>query len=380
MTMLRNYWLRNKDTVISVLILIPSVLAVGIFIYGFIGNTIYISMTDWGQKASMAENPVINFIGLQNYQQLFSNIIHMRFRQDLVNAFFYTVILLGGTIIIGLFLAILLDRKIEGETFFKTIFLYPMALSFIVSGTIWRWMFSPQGGLNVVPTWFGGKRIEFLWMSSRKSILEFNWQRVIQIAALIAALVLIVMFIMALKERIRNNSKITGLGIGAAVLLIYALIIHPFLPPILPYEEKHGYNLATLGISIAGIWQYAGYTMALYLAGLRSLPEAIRESAKIDGANEFTYYWKIAIPNMKPITLSAFIILTHISLKMFDLIYAMSGADNANTGHPSLNMYLTTFRANNISKGAAIAVVLFILAAFFIIPYMIHTYKERKEQ
>lgn len=117
--------------------------------------------------------------------------------------------------------------------------------------------------------------------------------------------------------------------------------------------------------------------MALYLAGLRALPVSIRESSQLDGAGEFLYYWKIAIPNLKPITLSAVIILAHISLKLFDLIYAMAGADNANTGHPSINMYLTTFRANNFAVGATMAVLLFVLAAVFIIPYLVHTHRER---
>jgi hypothetical protein len=68
---------------------------------------------------------------------------------------------------------------------------------------------------------------------------------------------------------------------------------------------------------------------------------------------------------LKPITISAVIILSHISLKMFDLIFAMTGPDNGETGHPALNMYLTTFRANDFAKGAAIAIVLFIVAATF---------------
>jgi glucose/mannose transport system permease protein len=64
---------------------------------------------------------------------------------------------------------------------------------------------------------------------------------------------------------------------------------------------------------------------------------------------------------------------------MFDLIYAMAGADNANTGHPSVNMYLTTFRANQFAMGAAIAVILFIMAALFVIPYLMHSHKQRRQ-
>ena len=62
---------------------------------------------------------------------------------------------------------------------------------------------------------------------------------------------------------------------------------------------------------------------------------------------------------------------------MFDLIFAMTGPDNAETGHPALSMYLTTFRANDFAKGAAIAIVLFVVAATFIIPYLISSYRQR---
>jgi glucose/mannose transport system permease protein len=70
--------------------------------------------------------------------------------------------------------------------------------------------------------------------------------------------------------------------------------------------------------------------------------------------------------------------LSHISLKLFALIFAMAGADNAATGHPSVLMYLVTFRANNFASGAAIAVVLFLLAALFIIPYLIQSHRQRR--
>jgi glucose/mannose transport system permease protein len=97
----------------------------------------------------------------------------------------------------------------------------------------------------------------------------------------------------------------------------------------------------------------------------------------LDGASNVKYYHHVALPLLKPITISAVIILSHISLKMFDLIFAMTGPDNGATGHPALSMYLTTFRANDFAKGAAIAIVLFIVATTFIIPYLINSYRQK---
>ncbi|MCZ7665972.1 MAG: sugar ABC transporter permease [Chloroflexi bacterium] len=78
-------------------------------------------------------------------------------------------------------------------------------------------------------------------------------------------------------------------------------------------------------IAIPAIWQMSGYTMALYLGGLRAIPESLREAARVDGASEITIYRKIVMPLLWPVTLSAVIILGHISLKVFDLIIAVAG-------------------------------------------------------
>ena len=126
----------KKNTIYSLIVLLPSIILLLIFVYGFIGNSFYVSLTDWGTVAALRENPVKNFIGLENYRQLFTGAINERFRQDLVNAIFYSLFLVAGTLAVGLFLAILLDKGPKGEHVLRTIFLFPMALSFIVTGTI----------------------------------------------------------------------------------------------------------------------------------------------------------------------------------------------------------------------------------------------------
>jgi glucose/mannose transport system permease protein len=364
----------KRDQIVAFLTLFPSIVLIAIFVYGFIANTFYISMTDW---EGLAEHPVRNFVGLKNYVNLFSGFLDARFRQDLVNAIFYSIFLLGGALGMGLFMAILLDRKPKGENVFRTIFLYPLSLSFIVTGTIWRWLLAPQGGINVLPTFVGLPKIDFRWTSSKQTVLSFNWQYLPQLLLLLAGLVLIITGLLAFRQQRKTRSPWVFLAPGLALALI-GLFGRPFFPPILMMEEMHGFNLATLGIIFAAIWQYSGYTMALYLAGLQSVSQDLAEAARLDGATEWQYYLHIAIPLLKPITISAVIILSHISLKMFDLIFAMTGPDNAAAGHPSLLVYTRTFRANQFAEGAAIAVVLFLLAATFIIPYMLSSYRERR--
>jgi len=367
--------MRNQDRIKAILTLLPSIILIGIFVYGFIGNTFWLSLTDWGGVGALAVNPVRNFAGFANYIDLFTGFLGGGFRQDLVNAVFYSVMLLVGAIGIGMFIAILLDNKPKGEAFFRTVFLFPMSLSFIVSGTIWRWMLSPQGGVNILPEYIGLEPLTFRWLSSTGSILEFNWQNLFQIGLYLISAVLL---IIGLRILSRKPGQAMIWLIGGIGLSLFAWLGGEILPKALFMEEIHGFNQATFGIILATIWQYSGYTMALYLAGFTGISQDLRDAAMLDGASTTSYYRHIALPMVKPITISAVIILSHISLKMFDLIFSMTGPDNGQTGHPALNMYLTTFRANDFARGAAIAIILFLIAATFIIPYLVSSYRQRR--
>jgi glucose/mannose transport system permease protein len=139
----------------------------------------------------------------------------------------------------------------------------------------------------------------------------------------------------------------------------------------LPRAELHGFNLALVAVVIAAGWQMSGYTMAMYLAGLRGIPEEMREAARVDGANEFGVYRHVVFPLLAPITLSAIIILGHISLKIFDLVYTLGGGDNLFIDMPGINMFFTTFRAQQFGLGAAIAMVMLIMVAVVIVPYLV---------
>ena len=368
----------TRDRIIAFAVLLPSLILIAVFVYGFIGQTVYISFTDWGRGAALALHPQMNLIGFDNYKELFTSFLHGRFRQDLINAFFYTLSLVLGSLSLGLFLAILLDREPRGEGIFRTIFLYPMSLSFVVTGTIWRWLLAPGGGINVLPTFVGLPAGHFRWTSSRGQILTFDWQSIPEITAIVVALVLLVLTIRTWRKG--KHKRAFAVAAPALILVLWALFGGRMVPQMLPIPEKHGFNLATIGVSLAAIWQFSGYTMALYLAGLRGIPVGLHEAARLDGASDIQYYMRVAFPILKPITLSAVIILAHISLKMFALIFAMAGPDNASTCHPAVLMYLTTFRGNKFALGAAIAVILFLLVALFIIPYLVNSYREQRRR
>ena len=123
---------RNRlQELLPKIVLAPSFVVIVLFVYGFIVYTAYLSMTD----SKML--PSYNFVGLANYSKLWALPHWWRAITNLaIFASLYIVI----CSVLGLALAILLDQKIRGEGLLRPIYLYPMALSFIVTGTAWKWL------------------------------------------------------------------------------------------------------------------------------------------------------------------------------------------------------------------------------------------------
>jgi glucose/mannose transport system permease protein len=131
-------------------------------------------------------------------------------------------------------------------------------------------------------------------------------------------------------------------------------------------------------VALAAIWQMSGYTMALYLGGLRSVPDELREAARVDGASELQIYQRIILPMLWPVTLSAVIILGHISLKVFDLIVAVAGKQLP-LDVPAIYMWQTTFDGLFYGRGASIGILLLISVAVLIIPYLYYSLRSGSE-
>lgn len=354
-----------RDRHLAILVLLPSLVLVGIFVYVFIGWTFYTSTTD-ATLVTMFTGEVEG-IGAKNYNDLFYGVLNRRFRTDMVNTVFFTGLFITACLSMGLGLAVLLDQKVKGEGIFRTIFLFPMALSFVVTGVIWKWLFNPNSGLNALPTMIGLPPLRFRWFLSEERALLFNWQ---DVPNYLTIAVLGVCFFLAMRAWAKHKTQ-TGALLAAVALLLMGLVVFNVPNETLQFRnEQYGFNLALIAVVVAAAWQMSGYTMAMYLAGLRGISEDLREAARVDGASEWGVYRYIILPLLSPITLSAMIILGHISLKIFDLVYTMGGETNLFIDMPSINMYLTSFRAGKTGLGAAIAIVMLILVALVIVPYL----------
>ena len=325
----------TRDRVVSLLLIAPSVLAVAVFVYGFIAFTGFSSLTKWDSLT-----PDFTLVGLRNYQKLFSI---DRFLCDLRNTVSFTLLFLVACIGMGFLLAVLLDQRIKGEGLFRSIFLFPMAISFIVTGVVWRWLLNP-GTLQT-----GSSGVNLLFEKAGLGFLRWGW--------------FTDPTIWYIRPETGLGTILTRIGLGGLT------------------SSYAGLSLAVISVVLAATWQMSGYTMALYFAGLRGIPEELREAARVDGATEFQVYYHIILPLLRPITLSAAIVLAHISLKIFDLVVSMTGPGPAfATDVPAYFMWDTTFRGNNFAQGAAIATILLIGVAVLIVPYLVHTTRAEASQ
>ena len=138
-------------------------------------------------------------------------------------------------------------------------------------------------------------------------------------------------------------------------------------------------DMAIYTIVIAAVWQSSGFVMAMFLAGLRGIDNEILKAAQIDGASAWQLYRRIVIPMLRPAFLSAFVILSHLAIKSYDLVKAMTdGGPGRATEMPATFMYSYTFTRNEMGVGAASAVIMLMTIAAIMIPYLYAELREKR--
>jgi glucose/mannose transport system permease protein len=200
------------------IVLAPTFVITLFFVYGFILWTTYLSFT----KSRFM--PVTTLDGLRPYQRLWAN---PNWWTALENLAIFSVLYIGLATLIGLLLAILLDQKIRGEGILRTIYLYPMALSFIVTGTAWKWLLNPGIGIEkVVRDWgFTGFTLDWIVQPSTAIycvVLAAIWQ---------SSGFVMAMFLAGLRGVDNEIVKAAQID-GASTFQIYRRIIIPLMRPV----------------------------------------------------------------------------------------------------------------------------------------------------
>jgi glucose/mannose transport system permease protein len=293
----RSVWRRllDRDVVQSAPFWLPPFLLMGFFVYAAIGWNFLISLTDYAGFGTI-DYSVLN---VANYRAMLTD-------PGMWAATRNTFALLVGftlvCLVIGLLLAILLDREVRFDRTFRTIYLLPMSLSFIVTAQFWMWMYNYNFGIV--------------------------------------------------------NQALGVFGLG-------------------PYSWLGDPNLVLGSVIFALVWQFSGYTMVVYLAALRAIPDDQYEAARVDGASTARLYWRVIIPQLKPAMVSASVVLVLFALKAFDFLYAIwgyrprRGADILAT-----KMVREAFNKQEWAYASAIAILLFVLSLSVIAPYLYQQYRQ----
>ena len=285
-----------RQTWLPKLVVAPSFVPGLAFVYGLMAWNGYLSVS------ASRLLPNYEFVGFEQYLRLWDS---ERFRVALSNMAIFGSLFIGGAMAIGLLLAVLLDQKIRAEGVLRTIYLYPMALSFIVTGTAWKWILNPGLGLEATMRRWGWESFSFDWLVDPDKA-------------------------------------------------IYCIVI-------------------------AGVWQSAGFVMALFLAGLRGIDDSIIKAAQIDGASLPRIYWRIVLPSLRPVVFSTLMIVSHLAIKSFDLVMALTaGGPGFSTDLPATFMYAMAFSRGQIGQGAAAATVMLATIAAIVVPYLYSELRVKK--
>ncbi|MEP5630716.1 MAG: sugar ABC transporter permease [Tateyamaria sp.] len=287
---------RLFKNVMAKLASIPMILTALVVFVGGTGWTVVYSFT--GSRMLPRER----WVGFDQYERLWDS---DRWIISIKNLGIYGFFCMILTLVLGFALAACLDRKIRFESAFRTIFLYPFALSFVVTGLAWQWILNPDFGVQSVVRGWGFETFEFNPLNDPDTVL--------------------------------------------------------------------------LGLLIAGLWQGTGLIMCIMLAGLRGIDEDIWKAARVDGIGTIKTYVVVIIPMMRPVFVTALVLIASSIIKLYDLVVAMTGGGPGLASEvPAKYVIEFMFRAQNLGQGFAASTMMLCSVVIILIPWAFLEFGGRK--
>jgi glucose/mannose transport system permease protein len=257
----------------------------------------YVGTMAWTMQISFTASkllPVDVYVGFEQYRRLFES---SRWIVSLQNILVFGTLFVVICLVIGFLLAVCLDQKVRFENTFRTIFLYPYAMSFIVTGLIWQWLMNPELGIQKTARNLGWESFTFDWAV--------------------------------------NTS-----------MAVYALVI-------------------------AAVWQASGLVMALMLAGLRGVDTELWKATKVDGIPTWRVYLSIVLPLLRPMVVTAVVLLGISVIKAFDLVVALTnGGPGTASELPAKFVMDNLFTRQNIGLATAASTVMLITVVSVLAPWL----------
>lgn len=267
---------------------------------------IFVGCTLWTVAYSFTGSRLLprwRWVGLDQYERLWET---DRWMISINNLILYGILMMLFSLALGFLLAALLDQKIRGENVFRTIFLYPYALSFVVTGLTWQWLLNPDFGIQKLVRDLGWSTFEFAPLTNN------DW--------------------------------------------------------------------AIYGVLLAGLWQGSGLVMVLMLAGLRGIDQDVWKAARVDGISTWKTYIFIVLPMMRPIFVTAVVLVATGIIKIFDLIVAQTdGGPGLSTEVPAKYVYDMMFSSQNLGQGFAASTTMLLVVLVIIIPWSFYEFGGRRD-
>jgi len=261
-----------------------------------IASVIFVGCTVWTIVHSFTKSrllPKMDFVGLDQYERLWST---RRWLISIENLAIYGLCMLVLSLVIGFVLAALLDQKIRFENTFRSIILFPFALSFVVTGLVWQWILNPDFGIQFI-------------------VRNLGWE---------------------------------------------SFTFDPLFNP----------EIVIFGVLIAGVWQGSGLIMVLMLAGLRGIDGEIWKASRIDGIPKWKTYLYVVIPMMRPVFITALVLIASGIVKVYDLIVAQTkGGPGIASEVPAKYVMDAMFSKQNLGQGFAASTMMLVSVLIILIPY-----------
>jgi multiple sugar transport system permease protein len=253
------------------------------------------------------KNPIKAFIGLENYSQLMTD---GEFWDGIINTVFFALGSVPLGIILALVIALLLNQKIKGLGFYRTVYYLPVITSIAAVALVWKWLFDVKFGL-------------FNQLLNLMGMDPSNWLQ---------------------------ESK----GIFAVVFDQIGVQLPDML---------HGPSVALCCIIVMSIWKGLGYNIVIFLAGLQNIPPHLYEAAEIDGATTWHKFRHVTWPLLSPTTFFIFIMSTITSFQVFVQVFMMTpfGGPERSTVVAVYYLYEKAFKTFEFGYASALAYVVFII-------------------
>jgi ABC-type sugar transport system permease subunit len=284
----------QRETVLEFLVFTLPLLVFLVILYGTLAWNFYVSTANWVSTA-----PDYTFTGFKWYEYLFHQ---SRFWIDVQNNLKWLILGVLPTVAAAIFLAYLLElAPFPGiESYVRTLILYPAAMSFVVTGTIWSWLYQPERGVF--------------------------------------------------------NTILKSVGIAS------------------PFTYTNDPQTATYWLILIFVWQYLGFSVIIVQSSFRTteLQEMV-EAATVEGASKARILFSVILPNIRSGLMVLVSLLLINSLKVFDIVWVVTrSGPGVATDVLATNMIVTAFDQRLASAGAAIGVIIFVIAFILVIPYTIY--------